>query len=229
SDGPVLTQKAVQRVQAQRRLRRLARKLRNAGQRIFGRRLRHMQRLPQRLARAADMVPLGQWPQGQRMFHLPPWMGPLPEAMKLGRGGQPRWRIDGAPIPGQGACPGGACPGGMAPVPGAGGRPGGQGGGRGGLRAGHGTAPYGDKATKPFGASSTKVVGPALGKEGESKVRFVEGQAHREETARSASEIAIQFIRAEEEALAEEPLPLTRRDQVLRYFTALRRQLEDEH
>ena len=49
--------RASQRVEAQRRLRRLAGKLRNAGQRIFGRRLRTMERLPQRLARNADMLP----------------------------------------------------------------------------------------------------------------------------------------------------------------------------
>jgi hypothetical protein len=48
---------------------------------------------------------------------------------------------------------------------------------------------------------------------------------HRETTARAAQDLAIEFIKTEEEALAEEPLPLSRRQQVLRYFTALRRQL----
>ncbi len=219
--------RASQRVEAQRRLRRLAGKLRNAGQRIFGRRLRTMERLPQRLARNADMLPRGYWPPGQRpRFHLPPWMGPLPKDMKIGRG-TPRWRLDGFPVPGQG---GGACPGGgLTPVPGSGNCPGSAGATTGGLHAGVGSAPYGKTPTQPFGATSTKVVGPTLGRDGDSEARFVQGRDHREETARSASDIAIQFIRAEEEALAEEPLPLTRREQVLRYFTALRRQLEDEH
>ena len=48
---------------------------------------------------------------------------------------------------------------------------------------------------------------------------------HREATSRSAQDMAIEFLKIEEEALAEEPLPLSRRQQVLRYFTALRRQL----
>jgi hypothetical protein len=56
---------------------------------------------------------------------------------------------------------------------------------------------------------------------------MVEGESHGEGSSRSARELAIEFVRAEEEALDEEPLPLSRRAQVLRYFTELRRQIED--
>jgi len=38
--------------------------------------------------------------------------------------------------------------------------------------------------------------------------------------------VAVEFLKAQEEALSAEPLPLSRRDQVLRYFTALRKSLE---
>lgn len=229
--------RADERKQAQRQLRRLARKLRNSGQRIFGRRLRSMERLPQRLAANSGMMPLGQFPPGQRrMFHLPPWAGPLPKNWKFGKG-NPSGMAGGIPIPGQGGRLGGSCPGGgggMIPVPGAGAGAGagqmpGAGAGIGGLEAGVGTAPYGKTPTKPFGASSTEVVNPLLNREGDSEVRAVEGASHTEEAARKARDIAIQFLKAEEEALAEEPLPLPRREQVLRYFTALRRELEDEH
>ena len=47
-----------------------------------------------------------------------------------------------------------------------------------------------------------------------------------ESSGRSKRDIAIEFIKVQEEALASEPLPLSRREHVLRYFTALRKQLE---
>jgi hypothetical protein len=53
-------------------------------------------------------------------------------------------------------------------------------------------------------------------------------QDRREESARSKRDIAIEFLKVQEEALASEPLPLSRREHVLRYFTALRKQLESE-
>ena len=56
-------------------------------------------------------------------------------------------------------------------------------------------------------------------------VRNIEGQQHQEDTSRAANDLAIDFIKTQEEALAEEPLPVTRREQVLRYFTALRSKL----
>ena len=47
-----------------------------------------------------------------------------------------------------------------------------------------------------------------------------------EQSGRSKRDIAIDFLKVQEEALASEPLPLSRREHVLRYFTALRKQLE---
>jgi hypothetical protein len=100
--------------------------------------------------------------------------------------------------------------------------------GTGGLEAGHGSAPYGNTATKPHAATSTGVVTPTPTGEGASEIRYVPGGEHTETAARSAEELAVDFIKAEEEALSEEPLPLSRRRQILRYFTALRRRIENE-
>jgi hypothetical protein len=103
----------------------------------------------------------------------------------------------------------------------------GQGAGDGGHRAGHGSAPYGNTQTKPLAATGTGVVDAQVSGAGPSRVREVMRGPHREGTSRSAQDLAIEFLKIEEEALAEEPLPLSRRQQVLRYFTALRRQLVD--
>lgn len=53
-----------------------------------------------------------------------------------------------------------------------------------------------------------------------------EPQDRTEASGRSARDIAIDFLKVQEEALSAEPLPLSRREHVLRYFTALRQQLE---
>ena len=106
--------------------------------------------------------------------------------------------------------------------------PGGMDAGVGGHFAGHGTAPYGNTATKPFEATNTALVNAQISGEGPSRLRRIEKGPHREETKRSARELAIDFIKTEEAALAEEPLPLSRREQVLRYFTALRRQIVEQ-
>ena len=98
--------------------------------------------------------------------------------------------------------------------------------GVGGSEAGNGTAALGGDPTKPLNANQTGVVAPAPGAEGPSDVRAVQGESHREAPVRSRQEIAAEFLKAEEAALAEEPLPASRRDQVLRYFTAIRQQLE---
>jgi hypothetical protein len=118
---------------------------------------------------------------------------------------------------------------GQTPVPGSGlGGASAQGAGQGGLKAGHGSAPYGNTPTRAFDATSTGVVGAQAVRDGESSVRRIDGRMHAEEAARESRRLAIEFIRAEEEALDAEPLPLTRRRQVLRYFTGLRTQIEGE-
>ena len=65
--------------------------------------------------------------------------------------------------------------------------------------------------------------------EGDSEFRTVEGKSGRTEQAQlSRSDIIKNFIDVEEEALDEKTLPLTRRNQVLRYFTEIRQQLEEQ-
>ena len=66
----------------------------------------------------------------------------------------------------------------------------------------------------------------AVGADGESEMTTRDPQDRTEASARSARDIAIDFLKVQEEALASEPLPLSRREPVLRYFTALRKQLE---
>lgn len=138
----------------------------------------------------------------------------------------------GAPAPGTGS---GAGPGGgAAPVPGSGAGTGpgstagapGAGAGTGGLQAGNGPAAMGNRPTGAIAPKGTEVVQADPSATGESQVRAVAGPEHEEEAAREAQRIRIEAIRAEEEALHAEPLPLSRREQVLRYFTELRRQLE---
>jgi hypothetical protein len=231
--------RALQRLQSRRQLQQLARNLRQAGRQIFGQNPVGMRRLSPQLAGLQPLGPVRRLPvgllrgrrgAGGRRGRLVGWMpgrgrpGARPGAMipvpGSGRGG----RLGGV-------MPGGAG-GGQVPVPGGGGMAGastpGGGGGVGGLQAGHGTAPLGAKPTAPLGASRTGVVAPNVGEEGETEVRRLEGRMHKEETARRARDVVMKQIRAAEEALDEEPLPLTRRDQVLRYFTALRRQVEHE-
>ena len=143
------------------------------------------------------------------------------------------------PMPGFGQNPGGMPPNGamIFPIPGAGGMaagiagviPGsGDGAGVGGSQAGRGIAPLGADPTTLLETNTTGVVAPAPGAEGPSEVRSVAGQAHREQAVRSRTEIAKEFLKTEEAALADEPLPLSRRAQVLLYFTALRKQLEHQ-
>ena len=124
---------------------------------------------------------------------------------------------------GQGANPGQGQGQGGAPVPG--GQPGGQTAGQGGHEAGHGSAPYGNTATKAIESTKSLQAKAQISGEGPALIRNIEGQQHREETARQARQLAAEFLRVEEESLAEKALPISRREQVLDYFTALRRQL----
>ncbi len=106
---------------------------------------------------------------------------------------------------------------GSIPVPGS--RPGG-------LKAGTGTAPLEGQPRERLPAEATEVVEARPVNDGATQVRQLSGQGHREDATVERRASALEFLRAEEEALAAEPLPLSRRAQVLRYFTILRRQLE---
>ncbi len=239
--------RTLQRMNTKRQLQRLAGNLRSQGQKIFGRNQRGVTRLGQlqgvklqKLGKAGSgqgkALPLGQIFGIRKGSQAPPGSR-APKGYILGQNpppGSPRVAIPvpgtgGIPMPGTGGMPGGA---GGTPVPGS--SPGGTPGapsptaGTGGYQAGHGSAPYSQNPTKPHEATSTGVVAPAPTGDGASEIRFVPGSEHTEAAARSAQELAMDFIRAEEEALSEEPLPLSRRQQILRYFTALRRRIEDE-
>ncbi|MDF1813329.1 MAG: hypothetical protein P1V20_14115 [Verrucomicrobiales bacterium] len=129
-----------------------------------------------------------------------------------------------APIPG-------ASPGMNTPGAGLGGTTPGGGNGNGsagGNEAGSGTMEMFDQLSDIAKAEKESRVTTQLN-EGDSEFRAVEGGAAKQEQAKlSRKEIVKNFIDVEEEALDEQTLPLTRRNQVLRYFSEIRRQLEVE-
>lgn len=231
------------RREARRKLQRFAQQLRNLGAQAVGGKPTQLRRL----SKGNQNGKLGNLSQSQRrrLMKRMPFQG-LPGRQQPGGNSSQRRRLLGPmpqgsgkgglsiPIPGtggnrpgQGMIPGGN---GGAPVPGAGqqGNSGAvPGAGQGGLEAGHGSAPYGGQRTKPHEASKTGVVAPMLG-EGESRVRATDAGTHREDALRSTHELTIEFLKAEEDALSEEPLPPSRRQQVLRYFRAIRERIGNE-
>lgn len=98
----------------------------------------------------------------------------------------------------------------------------------GGLQAGNGSAPMGTTPTSQNKAGSQATVNAQRNADGASSVRAVEGQAHPENTSRSAQATTIQTITAEENALDDQSLPPARREQVRRYFTELRKRFEKQ-
>jgi hypothetical protein len=98
----------------------------------------------------------------------------------------------------------------------------------GGKEAGLGKAELNADPTSPQNTGNQAVVATQQNNEGSSSVRAVEGGARQENTSRSASQIAIEALSAQEEALDEMPLPPTRREQVRRYFTELRKRFEKD-
>ena len=128
-----------------------------------------------------------------------------------------------APVPG-------SSPGQNVPGSGLGGASAGQGQGQGGGdKAGSGTMAMFEQEGNLTEAEKESRIDATINEAGESEFRAVEGQSGRTETAtRSRREIANSFIDVEESALDEKSLPITRRNQVLRYFSEIRRQLEEE-
>lgn len=102
----------------------------------------------------------------------------------------------------------------------------GNGSGSGGLQAGTGSAGLGGPSTGRLKTSKDETVNARIGSEGTSEMTTREPGDRSEGSVRSKRDIAIEFLKVQEEALASEPLPLSRREHVLRYFTALRKQLE---
>lgn len=102
--------------------------------------------------------------------------------------------------------------------------------GKGGDQAGTGAA----EMTEEAAAEALKATGDAqvaarAGAEGESTMKSIEGEARAEEAARSRQEVIADFIAVEEQALDDQALPLSRRQHVLRYFSAIRRQFEKDN
>ena len=101
--------------------------------------------------------------------------------------------------------------------------------GKGGDQAGSGTvAMTEEEAVGEFQATGDSRVAARAGSEGESTRKSVEGEVRTEQATRNRQEIIADFIAVEEQALDDQPLPLSRRQHVLRYFSALREQFEKD-
>jgi hypothetical protein len=136
-----------------------------------------------------------------------------------------------APVPGQTAPPGGSPQSLSAPVPGqpAPGAPGSTAGSQPGLNAGEGTAPLLPSPSEPMANAREDKVQAAMGTEGDSETRAVRSEQARAESAtREAKGGTAEFLAVEESEMDEQALPAGRRDQVRRYFNALRQNLETE-
>ncbi len=155
----------------------------------------------------------GQPPPGQQLGMAPvPGKPPKP-------GQNPNSSGLMAPVPGQ--APGASMPGAML------GGAGNSAAGAPGLEAGFGTAEMGANPTEAMTAHKDGVVDAQINEDGESAVKTVQGGVRREAAQRERQAQAAEFIAVEEEALDEQALPAARREQVLRYFTALRQQFEE--
>lgn len=101
--------------------------------------------------------------------------------------------------------------------------------GKGGDQAGSGTAAMAEETTTgALQATGDSQVAARAGSEGESTIKSIEGEARTEAATRSRQEIIADFIAVEEQALDDQTLPLSRRQHVLRYFSAIRRQFEKD-
>ncbi len=247
-----------QRLQSQRNLQNLARSLRASGQRMFGRTQHALQRMQAR-QRAGLRSVSNISPTGNRLTPMPgnrllrpanPGAGNPPSGMRvpLPGGRLPRpgaanpgsGNRTGMPVPGAGNRPGGMMPGagnrpGGAPVPGggncpgAGQQPGGAASGVGGQQWGRGTAALGGAATMPNRPTDTRSVSGRQSTGGESMVRAIAPQDRAEEAEQEFRRVQMGVIEAEEEALDAEPLPMRRREHVLRYFEQLRKHFEEQN
>lgn len=98
--------------------------------------------------------------------------------------------------------------------------------GQGGDQAGTGTAAMTEAPSQTLKAMGDAKVVAQAGTEGESTTRAVDGKARSEAATRSRQEVMADFIAVEEQALDDQVLPLSRRQQVLRYFSGIRAQFE---
>ena len=100
--------------------------------------------------------------------------------------------------------------------------------GQGGDQAGTGTAELVDTESAIHEAGSDSQVLAQINDDGESTFRAIDGEIRQEEVTRSRRDIAAEFIAVEEQALDGKSLPLSRRQHVVRYFSAIRQQFERE-
>jgi len=134
-----------------------------------------------------------------------------------------------APVPGQ--PPGGAPQTLSAPVPGqpVPGAPGSTPGMQPGLNAGEGTAALVPAPSKTLASTRDDTVDAKIGTEGESETRAVQSNKVRTESATlETRDAGGNFLSVEEGAMDEQALPAGRRDQVRRYFNALRQSFDTE-
>ncbi|OYW74861.1 MAG: hypothetical protein B7Z37_15990 [Verrucomicrobia bacterium 12-59-8] len=95
-----------------------------------------------------------------------------------------------------------------------------------GLPPGNAKADLNTTPTTKQDTDNQSVVRAQQNSEGQSTVRTVEGGVRNEQSARSATQTALDAIQAEEAALDEAALPPARREQVRRYFNELRKRFE---
>jgi hypothetical protein len=98
----------------------------------------------------------------------------------------------------------------------------------GGKQPGVGKAELKNTPTEAQKTANQSVVNAQSGNEGQSTTRAIEGGVRKESSTRNASQLAVDFIQAEESALDEAALPAARREQVRRYFNELRKRLEKQ-
>lgn len=153
----------------------------------------------------------------------PPKEGGEGQGMAMGnesRDGDGEGGMLSAPVPGESdgeSAPGSGMnmAGGASPISGSGGN-----------QAGTGTAEMVDRETDALKASEDAKVVAQINDGGESTMKAVEGQARKEAASRSRKDIVTDFLAAEEQALNEKSLPRSRRQHVIRYFSAIREEFE---
>ena len=59
-------------------------------------------------------------------------------------------------------------------------------------------------------------------------MRAIEGGAREEDASRTRQQVATEFLKVEEAALDEKPIPLSRKTAVRRYFNSLREKFESQ-
>lgn len=98
----------------------------------------------------------------------------------------------------------------------------------GGDQAGQGTAELVPSKSEPLEATRDGMVNGVRNGEGDSTFRSIEGGARTEEATRSRQTIVAEFLAVEEQALDEQSLPLSRRKHIIRYFSGVRQEFEND-